>query len=118
MHGFMGRRGGCHGNTSNKKNVNTYGHICRRPVWSFEGPVPRLDVPTRRGSSPGSRTRTRYPWPGSGPMLASRSKEMICPFRTRSEEPTSEPQPIIRISYADYCLKTKNTPTQTQHQTQ
>src|SRR3546814_17953025 len=44
MHGFMGRRGGCHGNTSNKKNVSKYGYNCRRPVWSLECPVPILEV--------------------------------------------------------------------------
>src|SRR3546814_1421063 len=37
----------------------------------------------------------------------------VCPKLGRSEEHTSELQSLMRISYADFCLKQKNT-----HQTQ
>src|SRR3546814_3541540 len=36
-----------------------------------------------------------------------------CPARCRSEEHTSELQSLMRISYAVFCLKKKNTPNTT-----
>src|SRR3546814_9575491 len=34
---------------------------------------------------------------------------LLTPAAERSEEPTSELQSLMRISYADFCLKTKRT---------
>src|SRR3546814_9548490 len=43
-------------------------------------------------------------------ILANILAEPLC--RMRSEEHTSELQSLMRISYAVFCLKKKNTPTQ------
>src|SRR3546814_9347682 len=44
------------------------------------------------------------------PALALQLPQLLprCDFLSRSEEHTSELQSLMRISYADFCLKTKN----------
>src|SRR3546814_19431843 len=58
----------------------------------------------------------------SGPMSPSTRYDQaarglwrarLCRLATRSEEHTSELQSIMRISYADFCLKKKKTDTDT-----
>src|SRR3546814_4938006 len=58
--------------------------------------------PVRRGCESKSRIRTASFWP-------------ICMPR-RSEEHTSELQSLMRISYAVFCLKKKNTQKYNKHQ--
>src|SRR3546814_1801475 len=48
--------------------------------------------------------------PNSGPVrliISSQTRALILPFRSRSEEHTSELQSLMRISYAVFCLKKK-----------
>src|SRR3546814_2457381 len=70
----------------------------RCPGWPLPGPFPRLrgklnDV--RHCPTPSQVKRTRHP------AVSPRSP-------TRSEEHTSELQSLMRISYAVFCLKKKN----------
>src|SRR3546814_2536148 len=55
--------------------------------------------------------RAHRPLPrGWGGRLASpRGASGYAPFKVRSEEHTSELQSLMRISYAVFCLKKKNT---------
>src|SRR3546814_6625497 len=56
------------------------------------------------------RATSGHPWPARGSclraMLAKRHDPPLCP---RSEEHTSELQSLMRISYAVFCLKKKQT---------
>src|SRR3546814_1732204 len=60
----------------------------------------------RSGSRGRSSARRRHP-----PMPASRCPCFRAAARRRSEEHTSELQSLMRISYAVFCLKKKNKPT-------
>src|SRR3546814_8154628 len=51
------------------------------------------------------------------PLDAGRQVERLPGFETRSEEHTSELQSLMRISYAVFCLKKKNTNIQDLHTT-
>src|SRR3546814_8230218 len=58
-----------------------------------------------------STTRTRSPNGGSGTISTMGPLKTFCalPDGGRSEEHTSELQSLMRISYAVFCLKKKNT---------
>src|SRR3546814_10149624 len=61
-------------------------------------------------SGPGHRRAGRHPDPDStraGPYRRNAFRCMVA--RLRSEEHTSELQSLMRISYADFCLKKKTT---------
>src|SRR3546814_7851400 len=45
-------------------------------------------------------------------------EDVVCATEFRSEEHTSELQSLMRISYAVFCLKKKNTPTDTRNNQQ
>src|SRR3546814_2302524 len=60
----------------------------------------------------GEVTSAPEPAKVAGQLAAAPSKEL------RSEEHTSELQSLMRISYAVFCLKKKNTPRNTKHTTQ
>src|SRR3546814_8302603 len=49
-------------------------------------------------------------------IIAARSSRRCCDGSFRSEEHTSELQSLMRISYAVFCLKKKNTITITEYQ--
>src|SRR3546814_3313349 len=82
----------------------------------------RLPLARHRGSSrcaPQARTRS---WPfgddphggrdrvrGSRGQGAGAGRHVVCSVGRRSEEHTSELQSLMRISYAVFCLKKKNT---------
>src|SRR3546814_3074782 len=56
--------------------------------------------------------QSRHPSP-SGFSVNPSSFSFRCSAERRSEEHTSELQSLMRISYAVFCLKKKNTPTHT-----
>src|SRR3546814_2792241 len=57
----------------------------------------------------GPDAATWLPRPAVQPRLPVRAAEGLFRARTRSAEHTSELQSLIRISYAVFCLKKKNT---------
>src|SRR3546814_10417638 len=60
---------------------------------------------TRRSGLPGASERHKKAWTtGVSPLKRGPSD-----FKPRSEEHTSELQSLMRISYAVFCLKKKNT---------
>src|SRR3546814_4513329 len=59
------------------------------------------------GLAVGSRSRAGAPARGDGARRAPRSRHPNSPARS-SEEHTSELQSLMRISYAVFCLKKKN----------
>src|SRR3546814_1322063 len=68
------------------------------------------------GNHPGNHDVVFYTNPMSrGRMVRWMLEETGCPYRAeildRSEEHTSELQSLMRISYAVFCLKKKNTQT-------
>src|SRR3546814_6349676 len=50
-----------------------------------------------------------YVWGSFGAALIIYGWNVVAPRRRRSEEHTSELQSLMRISYAVFCLKIKNT---------
>src|SRR3546814_8996663 len=66
------------------------------------------------GPTPGRRSR-RAGWRRGGGYRLRPARPAPCP--PRSEEHTSELQSLMRISYAVFCLKTKNHSTSQQHST-
>src|SRR3546814_3085048 len=55
------------------------------------------------------RLYPRRPGGGHGLLAGQRGAAVAARARTRSEEHTSELQSLMRISYAVFCLKKKNT---------
>src|SRR3546814_8545009 len=93
---------------------------CREPVQKFWGPqsYPRTRVGKSRNAELGviflSRPATRRSVPAKGrPAARSRAGRRLRPRaphrNARSEEHTSELQSLMRISYAVFCLKKKDT---------
>src|SRR3546814_9912409 len=90
-------------------------------MWLGAGVYQAAGPGARRG--PMAAPPARGPWPA---QTAPRSRSPTSPMRSasrlakasrrRSEEHTSELQSLMRISYAVFCLKKKNT-TQTLSQT-
>src|SRR3546814_2919584 len=82
-------------------------------LWLSQRFPGRADLP-RRAGLPDLRGDERCPADGHRP---SPSGGIACMSRTspRSEEHTSELQSLMRISYAVFCLKKKNTSTHTTH---
>src|SRR3546814_4537064 len=70
-------------------------------VWPLPAPLVHNERPCSSSLSETSST--------SAPASTSISLAASMPGRTRSEEHTSELQSLMRISYAVFCLKKKNT---------
>src|SRR3546814_1958537 len=90
-------------------------------IFSTSSSLPRTSTVATRSMLNIGAISTASSWGGrvlpspkrltaSTPMQRRNSRRSR-PRRRRSEEHTSELQSLMRISYADYCLKTKNTNT-------
>src|SRR3546814_2082109 len=69
---------------------------------------------SRSGATTGWRIESAAP---SASQIGRSSSEMQSQRSRRSEEHTSELQSLMRISYAVFCLKKKNTHTYFRHET-
>src|SRR3546814_3709188 len=74
------------------------------------GTFSRFIVEDRRISGSGG---ARSSAPLLRTLVLQRQKALFDPLEMRSEEHTSELQSLMRISYAVFCLKTKNMKAQT-----
>src|SRR3546814_4171918 len=72
----------------------------------------RPDDPGYGGGGADRRPQRRFPVRQAGNLDAAERRPDPLPVATRSEEHTSELQSLMRISYAGFCLKKKNTPPQ------
>src|SRR3546814_6343542 len=80
---------------------------CLRPTARTHG-WPSVTTGSRRSSCVISRVSSA-PYPGRKSLSAFAAKWADGRWRRRSEEHTSELQSLMRISYAVFCLKKKNT---------
>src|SRR3546814_6611539 len=89
--------------------IRTTAYRRRSPVWEGWGRV------ANAGSMTGVPDRTTRPLGRAGHLAGDGSVEELQPCQLRvqaalrSEEHTSELQSLMRISYAVFCLKKKNT---------
>src|SRR3546814_2395245 len=72
-----------------------------------QGPGLRTDPGGRRGRRRGLRSAPEQPAMAAHPAKGSPQGCLSCLTGRRSEEHTSEPQSLMRISYAVFCLKKK-----------
>src|SRR3546814_10839022 len=84
--------------------------VCRSRSWPPGRYPPYRGAATRKPAAAWCRLRP-YPKPGRAPSGdgAARTGLQNHRFLPRSEEHTSELQSLMRISYAVFCLKKKNT---------
>src|SRR3546814_7498399 len=76
--------------------------------WTIEESKPLLDFIYAHASQPA--LTYRHAWrPGDIIFWDNRCTQHYTPVDYRSEEHTSELQSLMRISYAVFCLKNKNT---------
>src|SRR3546814_1048440 len=82
---------------------------CVRPLWKGHGPFP---AGPRRGAKFAPFHKGKWDQAAVPPTVRPSSSNV-----GRSEEHTSELQSLMRISYAVFCLKKKNTkqPTSSNH---
>src|SRR3546814_4345294 len=90
--------------------------LCRGAARDLSRSPDRRDLALHRGAgcifAPG-RAACR----SQAPLAGSATKLRIGRLSKRSEEHTSELQSLMRISYAVFCLKKKNTKTQIRNKT-
>src|SRR3546814_8683057 len=98
----------------------------RQIIWSI-GDMPHMSRSVRSGLRSvchseticvGERSAGSTPPPGTSIVPTGVSGRPVRRLRIRSEEHTSELQSLMRISYAVFCLKKKNTTTKSRKNSQ
>src|SRR3546814_4980708 len=84
-----------------------HGHAGSGREWRRENPLQASPAPSRR--PPWRAAACPKPTPSLSRPSASLLSFSTRPLPIRSEEHTSELQSLMRISYAVFCLKKKNT---------
>src|SRR3546814_9035973 len=75
---------------------------------AYGGFEPGDDIPLFHPCVPETRDRTRMDYAMNTSHSGFLFKRVMPPASYRSEEHTSELQSLMRITYADFCLKKKN----------
>src|SRR3546814_1840157 len=100
------------GEAGRKRPDRRIDHRARQPKLEFAGiAAPGMRVDVIQIDAPGGAHTGEFARPATAVRVQGRDlggKTGIAGLRARSEEHTSELQSLMRISYAVFCLKTKN----------